>query len=361
MSKPASEHSEFAHSPTQDDLEEDEEFTFSLFVMGNIFALCFLVLAGAWSSTVPSSAIPFIAQRFPNEAGQAAWIAAAPSVMGAILQAIIGDLSDIFGRRAFLQAGCVVGTVGMIIGGRATSIKMLIGGQVLNGLGNASMFLASALAQEIVPKRQRPLLLAAITTVTSVSYICGPILEGVCIKQKVGGILEGWRIGFYIGAALWAITLAFITTLYHPMPRPNPEGLSIMQLLRKVDWLGIAFCSTGVTLFLVGLNYGGNPYSWDSAVVLGTLIPGLVVSLCFVLWEWKGTKTGLMHHDLFVDRNYVLTVYVRVVGGIALLGGQAYLPQVAASVFETDGLTTAVWQLPMTVSSMIGSVIAAFF
>jgi hypothetical protein len=52
-------------------------------------------------------------------------------------------------------------------------------------------------------------------------------------------------------------------------------------------------------LFLAGLNMGGALYAWTSAPVLSTLIIGALGLVALGIYEWKGTKTGIFHHELF--------------------------------------------------------------
>jgi MFS family permease len=160
----------------------------------------------------------------------------------------------------------------------------------------------SPLLQEIVPKKYRATAVACSTFISSFAFIGGPVIQGLCIQQGVGGELDGWRVGFYIGAGIWAVTGVCLLAFYHPMPRPNPEKVSVARRIKRLDWLGIFLVSAGVTLFLVGLQYGDNLYPWTSSIVLGTLIPGAILCILFCLWEWKGTATGIIPHALFHDK-----------------------------------------------------------
>ncbi|KAJ9659055.1 hypothetical protein H2198_003344 [Neophaeococcomyces mojaviensis] len=339
--------------------DDKQAFKFDFNVLANVFSLCIVLMTSQWANVATSSAIPFIAARFPAEAHLASWIASTTSVVVAVTQAFIGDLSDIFGRRVFTICGCVCGFVGLLIGGRAHSLLMVIGGQVIGAFGISMGYLTSPLLQEIVPKAHRPTVVAISSIVSSFGFIGAPIIEGVLIQKQVGGVLEGWRVGFYIGAALWAIGGLGIFFFYRPMDRPNPEGLSVKKRVFKLDWIGIFLVATGLTLLLVGLSYGGNPYPWTSGYVLGPMITGIVLVTVFVAWEWKGTSTGILPHALFQDRNFAIVMAVRVVGGFALIGSQAFLPQLLVYVFGTGGLMTAVWQLPFSICAILGSLSAA--
>ena len=44
---------------------------------------------------------------------------------------------------------------------------------------------------------------------------------------------------------------------------------------------------------------GGPQHPWASAETLSTLIIGIVGLIAFGIYEWKGTKTGILHHELF--------------------------------------------------------------
>lgn len=58
---------------------------------------------------------------------------------------------------------------------------------------------------------------------------------------------------------------------------------------------------------MAGLNMGGVIYPWTSATVLSTMIIGIVILILFGLWEWKGTETGILHHELFTHSRSLST------------------------------------------------------
>lgn len=339
--------------------DDDEAFSWTFDIFSNVISLALFIFAGSWAQLVPTSAIAFIAIRFPEEADNANLIAIVSSIVPAVVTSLVGELSDIFGRRPFLLFGCAMSIVGLLLGGLATSLRMVIIGQVFNGLGIGCSFLATPLLQEIVPNKQRPEVTALAAGIASISFIAAPIIEGVFIAKGYGGPLDGFRIGFYVGAALYAIVGLGLVVFYRPAPRPNPEDLTVFQKLRKLDLIGVVLIAAGITLFLLGINFGDNPYSWGSGIVLGPMITGITLIVAFAIWEWKGTDHGLLPHELFADKNFTITVIIRFVGGIALYGGQTFLPQVAVYVFGTNGLQTAVWQLPFSVSSVVGAFMAA--
>lgn len=100
--------------------------------------------------------------------------------------------------------------------------------------------------------------------------------------------------------ALWGATAICIFVGYRPLKRHTVyDNFTLSQKLMALDIIGVGLFTAGLTLFLVGLNLGGGLYLWTNAKVLVTLVVGLVTLLAFIGYEWKGTKTGMAHHDLF--------------------------------------------------------------
>lgn len=99
---------------------------------------------------------------------------------------------------------------------------------------------------------------------------------------------------------IWGATALGIFFGYTPPARHTRlDGMSFFQKLGQLDIPGYTLLTAGLTLLLVALNLGGELYAWTSARVITTLIVGLAVLLAFGIYEWKGTTTGILHHELF--------------------------------------------------------------
>jgi MFS family permease len=158
--------------------DEDDDFAWSYDVITNLLALYLTYFASTWAMGVPGGSIAYIMAEYPTvSVTTTAWVATAPSVALCVISIFLGDVSDIFGRRWFLIAAAIFGLAGALIGSRASSVNMLIGGQVLNGIALTIGYLSTPLLAEVVPKRWRPPIVGGGTVLVGLSGIAGGISQ----------------------------------------------------------------------------------------------------------------------------------------------------------------------------------------
>lgn len=132
--------------------------------------------------------------------------------------------------------------------------------------------------------------------------------------------------------ALWGLTAVGLFIGYKPPKRHTDyDHLSFLQKLARLDLLGFFLLTAGLSSLLTGLNLGGGLYAWASAPVLATLIIGFVSLVAFGIYEWKFTKTGILHHELFRrgengGRTFALCVGLIFIEGILLFCYTIFYP-----------------------------------
>lgn len=105
----------------------------------------------------------------------------------------------------------------------------------------------------------------------------------------------------WIEMAMWLVSLLALLFGYNPPKRKTQhDSLSLYQKLGKLDILGCLLITVATTLLLVGMGLGGSLYNWTNARVLATIVVGGVLGVAFGLYQWRGTSTGILHHDLFM-------------------------------------------------------------
>lgn len=130
----------------------------------------------------------------------------------------------------------------------------------------------------------------------------------------------------------WGATAICVWAGYHPPRRHSAyKSLSLLQKIKALDPLGVGLFTAGLTLFLVGLNLGAGGSSWTDAKVLSTMVIGLVSLLGFGIYEWKGTRTGIAHHDLFLPgknagKTFAIYLVLMFIEGIMLFAFVIFYP-----------------------------------
>lgn len=83
-----------------------------------------------------------------------------------------------------------------------------------------------------------------------------------------------------------------------------------MEGIKAIDWFG-SVSILGLTLMLLlGLDFGGVIFPWDSPKVICLIVFGSLMSVAFILSEKKLARYPLMPLDVFNDRSNIACLLV---------------------------------------------------
>lgn len=148
----------------------------------------------------------------------------------------------------------------------------------------------------------------------------------LCQKPEVEAHRSQW-----IETGLWGASALFLIIGYRPPKRHTRlDHLSFWQKIGKVDLIGALILVIGLTLLLAGLNLGGAQFAWTAAPVLSTLLIGIFSLIVFGIYEWKGTKIGILHHELFTHshslRTFIICLTLMFVEGVLVFSFILFYP-----------------------------------
>jgi len=93
------------------------------------------------------------------------------------------------------------------------------------------------------------------------------------------------------------------------------ENTTFIQGIKAIDWLGV-FTFLGFTsMLLLGLDFGGAIFPWDSAKVIALLVVGGLMIFAFIYSEVKVSKYPLIPMELFKNKSNVAAFAVTFVHG----------------------------------------------
>lgn len=248
-----------------------------------------------------ASALPSIAADF-GELAQLNWIVSAFNLPSAAFIPSWGQMADIFGRHAALQAAMALTLVGSALCTAAPApgaFGLFLLGRAVQGVGCAgiSVVVRTVLADR-VPLREYARVWALFALVGGAAYALGPV---------VGGYLTAahwrWCFAFNLPVALAGMVVVFVILrpeLLGPRPLPaDPDADDeprcgrhrrrrhrLVRRLAALDYGGQALCLSGFTLLILALTWAGATYAWDSAAVIVSLILGVLLTVGFAYYEY---------------------------------------------------------------------------
>lgn len=126
--------------------------------------------------------------------------------------------------------------------------------------------------------------------------VAGTLLSNTIITNAT------WRLIFWIAIGYGGFSLVGTALVYFPPSHPRLDGKTRWQEFKELDWVGTILFTVGLSVFLFGLNAGGNSYLWTSAATLAPLILGMIVLLASFAYDFTSAKDPLFPWYLF--RNF---------------------------------------------------------
>lgn len=285
---------------------------------------------------------------------QLAWVVGAWSLSSAVSFSLAGPLSDVFGRRLPMLVGELVTILGCIVAAVANKIGTLIAGETLIGLGTGVVFVAYAGVPEMLPNKWRSLGLGLLEAGIAIPWAVISTVLGNALNEYAS-----WRWIFYIGIIVEAI--AFLGTAWFYWPTPRPRGdfdKSRWDEFKEIDFVGLLLLAGGLTIFLIGLTWGGSTaHPWNSAGTIAPIIIGFITVIGGFSYEFTIARNPMFPLDLFARlRQFSLLLVVLFISGMNFNSMAALLPQGSFYMFETDGMQIGIMSLPNTIMQAVAGV-----
>ena len=233
----------------------------------------------------------------PGETNYFLWLLLGYMVVTATLLVTFGRISDMFGRVKLYNLGFAVFTVGSILlfltpgSGDTAALEMVIF-RLIQGVGAGFLFANSAaIITDAFPAHQRGMAMGINQMAAIIGSFIGLILGGVLA-------VINWRLVFLVSVpvGLFGTVWAYLKLRETATIRGN----------QKLDWAGNLTFAAGLTILLLGVTYGIEPYGsspmgWGNPLVIAALIGGVVLLALFVFIESK-VNDPMFRLDLFKRR-----------------------------------------------------------
>ncbi|HEX2136370.1 MAG TPA: multidrug effflux MFS transporter [Microvirga sp.] len=170
----------------------------------------------------------------------------------AVVQLLVGPISDRIGRRPCILAGIALFAVGSVLGALAEQIETLLLARVVQAAGGGTCFALSRAVVRDTASRDE--------SASLIGYITMGMVVAPMIAPMIGGVIDshfGWRAIFLAMLAMTALVAAgAVVQLRETAPREGGTGLGDLfrgypELLRSPAFVGyaLALSSTSAAFF----------------------------------------------------------------------------------------------------------------
>ncbi|MET9377590.1 MDR family MFS transporter [Streptomyces sp. NPDC002992] len=273
------------------------------------------------------------------------WVVTAYTLATAASTPIWGKLGDMFGRKGVFLTSIVIFLIGSVLSGMAQDMGQLIGFRAVQGLGAGGLMVGvMAIIGDLIPPRERGKYQGMMAGVMALAMIGGPLVGGTITDHW------GWRWSFYINLPLGAVALAMVTAVLH-LPKKERDRST------RIDFLGAALLTVGITAIVLVTTWGGTEYAWGSATIVGLSVTGVAALAAFLRVETRAADPVVPLH-IFRSRNFTLMSVIGFLTGFVMFGAVLFLPLYQQSVQGASATNSGLLLLPMLLAMMVVSLVS---
>lgn len=153
----------------------------------------------------------------------------------------------------------------------------------------------------------------------------------------------------------WKMCVASITSSFR-------LKLTKCSKVKAIDFFGAFLALGGTTVLVLGLTWAGGEYPWASAAVVAPLVVGVVVSMAFFAWQWKGPQYlgtfPLVPLHVFKARIVNGACLTMAINGWNFLVQVYYIPSFYQLVYNYSAVRSAALLLPITLFQTAASTVS---
>jgi hypothetical protein len=137
----------------------------------------------------------------------------------------------------------------------------------------------------------------------------------------------------------------------------RPQDVTVLQIiLTKLDLIGFALFAPASIQFFLALDYGGNQYAWNSAMVIGLFCGAGSTFIIFLIWEYFKFDDAMIPFSMVKQRAVWSSCLVQLFFASMVQLASYYLPIYFQAVKEASPIMSGVYLLPSIISQLIGAI-----
>ena len=282
--------------------------------------------------------LPTVARELGADVESIIWVSQSYLLASTVGLLLIGRITDVIGRVKIYNIGFAVFTVGSALASISQSPTQLILSRIVQGTGSAMLLTNSAaILTDATPSNELGTILGINQIAFRVGSVAGLTLSGVIIA------MSGWRALFYLN-----IPIGIFGTIW---AHRQLREISTRDVQGKMDWLGFATFTSGLTLVLLSITF----LSYGMTEVLPgfvMLAVGSILLFYFIRVEIR-TSTPLLDLRLFRIKAFAAGNLAQLLNALAWFGIVLMLSFYMQVVLDFSALQTGAGLLPLEVAFVL--------
>jgi DHA2 family multidrug resistance protein len=280
-------------------------------VLGTV-ALSLATFMNVLDSSIANVSLPAIAGNLGVSPTQGTWVITSFGVSNAISVPLTGWLTQRFGAVRLFITSVLLFVLASFMCGTASSLEMLIGFRVLQGLVAGPMIpLSQTLLLSSYPQAKAGMALAMWAMTTLVAPVTGPLLGGWITDNMT------WPWIFYINLPVGLLAAAITWRIYAKRETP------IIKL--PIDTVGLTLLVLWIGALQIMLDKGKELDWFESNQIVALGLVALIGFAVFVVWELTQDHP-VVDLRLFSQRNFAFGAMALAVAYGLFFGNVVLLP-----------------------------------
>lgn len=304
---------------------------------GLILAMFVAMLA----STVVSNALPVIVHDLGGTESGYTWVMVGTLLALTATTPIWGKLADLFNKKTLVQVALVVYVAGSVLAACATSMEMLIGARVVQGVGVGGLTaLVQIVIASIVAPIDRGRYSGYLGAAFAVATVSGPLIGGVVVDAL------SWRWCFLVAVPFAVLAFVVLQRTLH-LPTVRQEA--------RIDYVGATLIAGGLSLLLAWVSLAGSSFAWASTET-ALLVTGGVLALVLAVVVESKVSEPMIPLRLFRNRTITLAVLASLTVGVAMFGSTVFLAQYFQLAHGLTPTEAGLMSLPLVFGLLVASI-----
>jgi len=300
-----------------------------------LISLALSMLLSSLGISIANVALPSLAEAFDAPFQRVQWVVLAYLLAVTITIVSAGRLGDLIGHRRMLIGGISLFALASGLCGVVSSLWLLIGARVLQGLGAAVlMALSIAFVRDTVAKNRTGSAMGLLGTMSAIGTALGPSLGGVLLTAA------SWRAIFLVMVPLAALNLV-LACRFLPASKATGKGGGF-------DGLGTLLLGLALAAYALATTVGGAHMGWLNVALLVAAVLGAGL---FVMVEARVASPLIRlseFRDASLSGSLVMNALVSTVMMVTFVVGPFYLARAL-------GLNAAAVGMVMSVGPVISA------